>query len=294
MLGGYRLSNLEIGGAVVAGLFLAFTFGTLAVAPHRNVQALVENPTAQRQAGDASKGPSAAQQNNKTPAKDYQPECSDPKNADLCAQRRMAKAAEEQTGLNQLGLVLLFFTLMSTGAAAVFAWLTLRTMKDTAQSQLRAYVNIVTAELIWIQTNVVHDLYRVEIALKNFGSTPAHDVFSEMKIVKGESVEKSEVVATVVGSHGTLGPTAETLITAHVEIHRIDVELLEIEIPHVFINGSAIYKTVFDDIGKVMQISLVNGAEIFDEPVRGIADDRRATRRNKGYKLKTWGRSKST
>jgi hypothetical protein len=119
---------------------------------------------------------------------EYKPDCSVKDNADLCAQRRIAKAAEEQTGINALGLGLLFFTLCATIAAALSvrqaaiatrhaataahgsantANATLETMRDTAKRQLRAYV--------MVDGMVVGETF-VKVVLKNAGLTPASNV----------------------------------------------------------------------------------------------------------------------
>jgi hypothetical protein len=67
----------------------------------------------------------------KPPAHEYEPDCSERQNADLCAQRRMAKAAEDQTTINVVNAVLLFGTLAFTGFAA---WAAYQAAKHTARS----------------------------------------------------------------------------------------------------------------------------------------------------------------
>jgi len=99
---------------------------------------------------------------------EYQPDCNNPKNGDLCAQLRMASAAEVQSWLNELGIILLVATLCFTAAAAIAAWLTVHVMKDTAKNELRAYVQAENAF-------VVHDgsrRFHVEMVVLNSGTTP--------------------------------------------------------------------------------------------------------------------------
>ena len=125
---------------------------------------------------------------------EYQPDCSKKDEADLCAQQRMARAAEEQTGLNAVGVGLLFFTLCATIAAALYAGRaavathaaaaaahasaatanqTLRTMQDTAERQLRAYVHIQDTNILDLDNP---EKLKVTFLVKNHGQTPAYEV----------------------------------------------------------------------------------------------------------------------
>jgi hypothetical protein len=102
------------------------------------------------------------------PTAGYQPDCSKPENGDLCAQLRMASAAEVQSWLNEFGIFLLTATLLFTAAAAIAAWLTVHVMKETAKNELRAYVQVENAF-------VVHDgsrRFHVEMLVLNSGATP--------------------------------------------------------------------------------------------------------------------------
>lgn len=117
--------------------------------------------------------------NDKRQPREHEPDCSKSENADLCAQRRMAEAAEAQTRLNEMGLLLLGFTLIATGAAAFYARRaalaarqTVVVMDKTAERQLRAYVNVVEGNLVNFDT----DCPVMQVVLKNFGQTPAHEV----------------------------------------------------------------------------------------------------------------------
>lgn len=101
------------------------------------------------------------------PPREYEPDCTKREDSDLCAQRRMAIAAEDQGRLNVLGLILLFATLGFTGWAAwsakraavatrdaaiaaegsaATAIKTLKTMEGTAERQLRAYVTTLSGD----------------------------------------------------------------------------------------------------------------------------------------------------
>jgi hypothetical protein len=117
--------------------------------------------------------------------REYEPDCSKSEHADLCAQRRMAKAAEEQTGLNLIGLGLLFFTLCATIAAALYAGQaagaahkTVQVMEVTAKRQLRAYVNYNGGSVI----NFDGASPLVQVVIRNFGQTPAYNVRTRINI----------------------------------------------------------------------------------------------------------------
>jgi hypothetical protein len=72
-------------------------------------------------------GPAGGERSNaaellkKSRAPDYIADCTKKGEADLCARQRLVKAAEEQTGLQAMGVGLLFFTLCAAIAAALFA-----------------------------------------------------------------------------------------------------------------------------------------------------------------------------
>ena len=86
--------------------------------------------------------------------------------ADVCAQYGMAKAAER-------GLWALYFTLAFTAAAAVAAWVAVRTMKETAERQLRAYVFVRNTKIM--NLGGTGDI-TIGYEIKNYGQTPAYRV----------------------------------------------------------------------------------------------------------------------
>ena len=106
----------------------------------------------------------------------YQPRCDEPKSreeADVCAQLRVAAAAEDQVGISKYGLGLLLATLGATAAAAIFTGLTWRTMEKTAKRQLRAYVSASPFQINRLDTTTES---RVFFDMRNFGQTPAYKV----------------------------------------------------------------------------------------------------------------------
>lgn len=127
--------------------------------------------------------PSLAEQN-KQQAAEYRPDCKRPqddKEADLCEQRRMAKAAEDavvvasdQYWLAWLTFGALVLTVAFTACAAVAGALTVCAMRDTTKRQLRAYVHIEDVKIV--QANDDRFSPNIQIIIKNFGGTPAYDV----------------------------------------------------------------------------------------------------------------------
>jgi hypothetical protein len=124
----------------------------------------------QRDARDA-KPPTATE--DQQPSAEYQPDCAKSTNADLCAQRRMAKSAEDQVGISELGMWLLGATLVFTAGAAVASGLTVWAMKDGTKRQLRAYVAAVPTRIEGLSPTTKS---QVSYRITNHGFTPAHNL----------------------------------------------------------------------------------------------------------------------
>jgi hypothetical protein len=119
----------------------------------------------------------------------YEPRCNpaySKDDDDLCQQRRMAKAAERaaniafwQTIVGSVGALLLFPTLWyaarsarAAADAAHAAEQSVAVAQETAQRQLRAYLNYDQATII----DFTSDRPLLQVSLKNYGHTPAYDV----------------------------------------------------------------------------------------------------------------------
>ena len=114
LIAGFQMSRtnwrpyVAIGGVIATFCFASYLAPM--VARLADSQTNVATPrTAASQASDL-----AAQPQNQM---EYQPDCSKRSDADLCAQLRMAQAADSQSALNLLGVGLLGATLLATGAA---------------------------------------------------------------------------------------------------------------------------------------------------------------------------------
>jgi hypothetical protein len=114
--------------------------------------------------------PLARTENRRT---DYEPECSKREDADLCAQMRMAKSAEDQASINELGLWLLGFTFVFTAVAAAATTASAIIASSTARRQLRAYIGVENHSVDKLAVGI-HTC--VKITITNFGQTPAYDV----------------------------------------------------------------------------------------------------------------------
>jgi len=157
-------------GLVIMGMLVCA--GYLERHPANGALGAVEAQTQQTKAQQTSVE-DVASRVNPVRASEYQPDCSDAKNADLCAQRRMAKAAEDQINLNWLGLVLLFGTLVFTGWAAVSTRSAASHTARAVDIQIRIEQPLLYVE--GIQINLASDvLWRVvELTVQNLGKTPA-------------------------------------------------------------------------------------------------------------------------
>ncbi len=128
--------------------------------------------------------PLARTENRRT---DYEPECSKRKDADLCAQMRVAKSAEDQASINELGLWLLGLTLVFTAVAAVATTVSAMIASSTARRQLRAYVKFADDKLD--KTNLSLDALsvpEVTINIYNVGNTPARNAVVRLAFAVAE------------------------------------------------------------------------------------------------------------
>jgi hypothetical protein len=169
--------------AVVAVAFVGMAvltiIRTFPLGPADGVDRVVAQQTTKQAEGNQRapyrSAPSASPDQEKAQTYDHPPNCEKPKSyseADLCQQRRVADAAERQNNINLGTLGLLAATLLATVIAAYAAWQTVRTMRDNAQKELRAYIFVERASITDVRKP---DGYQVSILSKNFGKTPAKD-----------------------------------------------------------------------------------------------------------------------
>lgn len=123
----------------------------------------------------------------KLPPKEYQPDCSKREDYDLCAQKRRAVAAAEQSLFNKIGMLFLFGTLVFTGWAAKAAVRaakaaedsagtadkTLNSIEETSKLELRARISVLAGG---VNQLIGEDHGMGHVALKNVGKLPARYV----------------------------------------------------------------------------------------------------------------------
>lgn len=112
-------------------------------------------------------------QNKKSPSTaEYKDPCTDGEKGDLCAQLRMAAAAELQSQLNFAGVVLLAVTLLFTGWAAVAASQAANAAKDAVEMSTRIEQPVIFLTRIE-PVNTEYSVYGISLHFENAGRLPA-------------------------------------------------------------------------------------------------------------------------
>ena len=201
-------------GIVLAGLFMLAVYigdGAQKLAPSGLQSGDKSKPAEQKKPAASKLESSSAALDAKKHPGEYEADYSKREDADLCAQRRMAKASEDQTGLNIVGLGLLFFTLCATIAAALYArqaaraaHRTVLVMQDTAERQLRAYITLSAG--VVLPSKPSSGEAELVIRLRNGGATPAYRVRVWHRFKIGESDDEPFAEEGEFLSEGIVGP----------------------------------------------------------------------------------------
>jgi hypothetical protein len=142
----------------------------------------------------------------------YKADCRKKEEADLCAQQRMAVAAESQAADARLSVILLFLTFgaatwaawearkaaMAAGAGAIAADVTNKIVARGAALELRAYLSVLPAginHLIGGSEVMGH------VAVRNVGKLPARDVWVEVRMRIGDRDDRKSVSLKVNGAY---------------------------------------------------------------------------------------------
>lgn len=180
------------------------------------VQAQNQSKQAQAQQPDTGNEGQRATKENQIPAAEYEPDCSDSKNADLCAQRRMAKAAEEQIGLNWVGIILLGFTLGFTAWAAFSA-------RDAARYAARAVdVHVRVEQPILVVDKMTTRIdppvwQEINFSYQNLGRSPAILIEWSAECMGAESLPDFPEYTNVTYVRGTV-MRAHATDQVHIEL----------------------------------------------------------------------------
>ena len=228
----WELTYFKIIGLLVVGLVTASFLRV----------AFVVNPECQQAQAQyyAASQPQAAE-NNKVPSEQEKQRDEAHHKADLCAQERMAKAAE-------YGLVLLLGTLYFTAGAFWAAWKTLVEMSGTAERQLRAYVVIEDGAIRLANIPGGYGLI-VDVRLINAGNTPGYDFttwFPEPVIDHPDAIPFTAPmpIATRTGK-SIIGPGIPISMRHVIPISNQQLESIRDGLKRVFAWGGADYVDAF-------------------------------------------------
>lgn len=184
------LKSFGLAGWVVAGILGAVLFsGVVALGPAPgSVESGKKAEQSKPQERQSSKQPTLHE--DQPPAGENKRACREGEKNEECFQRRsvaaaedQARAADDQAFYTLVGLVLLFFTLVATGAAAVAAFVaaraageTVQTMRATALLENRAWLKLSPTEAGPVRFKKDDILFSVKVRAENIGKSPATHV----------------------------------------------------------------------------------------------------------------------
>lgn len=178
----YRVQNLALRGCLIAALLLA------AGAPSQAADEPVSEPVTTEAETEERKAPPPAvpyQAETKADPEPYQPDCDSPKSvdeADLCEQRRMAKAAKEQVYWTErqfwgtgVEIILLIFAVGFAGWAAIAASQAARAAAKTVGAMRRSERAYVKMSHLPSGLDLISQpgFAGFVVEIKNHGRTPA-------------------------------------------------------------------------------------------------------------------------
>ena len=184
--------------------------------------------------------------------------------ADLCEQRRMAKAAERTVDLNWLQVIVgtagfvgllwnLYYVRQSTKAAinaATAAQGSVAITADTAKRQLRAYVSNVATTL---EGFAFGQQPKTAVTVQNDGQTPAHGLTVKLALaIMTEPATDFEV--NVVGplSKSHLAPGAQITPSHKLGVHldQLNIEAVRAGTKTLYVFGEIDYLDIFNEAHK--------------------------------------------
>lgn len=199
---------------------------------------------------------------------------------DLAAQRDMANwawwmliATCASTVVTGVGIYFVAETLRANLAAveeaakaAQSAQRSVKVSEDTAQRQLRAYINLESAHIV-LGEKINVGLYpaTLDVIFRNFGSTPAHDV--EVFYEISQAPAPNEVLSKR-QRLGSIGSTAVIRIREPLMILSYDKDAMSNGTPTFRFSAYLSYATVFDvtsGYSRFTEVDVKNGPEFFDE-----------------------------
>ncbi|GBF25242.1 hypothetical protein MnTg02_00272 [bacterium MnTg02] len=229
-----------------------------------------------------------------TRAWDQKQPCDNPEKreqADLCQQWRMAKATEElvtltdrQIRLTNIEIFALIVAICFTawaafaaGRAASAAEKTVGVAKETAERELRAYINYKQGAIGRFDSGRPF----AEVSFQNYGQTPAYDVVGSVEVKFTEDIHMDSFPEPDQKSRkqfGVLGPTAfysSVLTLDDPSLTQTQKDMLLNGKAALFVYGSVNYKDVFDR-PRTTKFRMIFGGDT------EISDDFRFATCNKG------------
>lgn len=186
------MSNTSIPGVVAAVLYLGLCWWIVSSASFNPIQSQIQIQETKRDTyesqhnrgfGKASADQTKGRADNQKSTEIDPRSCHNWNDPDLCAQMRMARAAEDQSDWSKIGLWLLGFTLAATAIAAIATTVTAWIMSSSAKRQLRPYVHcnaFVISRTVQLENQESVKFVNLEIDWQNYGTTPARRALSAL------------------------------------------------------------------------------------------------------------------
>ena len=200
----------------------------------------------------------------------YKPDCDSPnsrEDADLCEQRRMAKAAEETVeatrdaanwARNQFWatigeIVALVLTILIAMAAVIAAFRSNRIARESAERQLRAYVGVFRTTIDWSVVGAP----RATIHIRNDGQTPAYNLTHWMAIGLSDKADLKNLHPPTKLSKSDLGPNVPMSIAQTKPLTQQQITALQTGQLRLFVWGMVNYNDAFGQIDRWVKYRLV-------------------------------------
>ena len=152
---------------------------------------------------------------------------------------------------------------------------TIRTMDDTAQRQLRAYVSLGTT------TSVIADnKCRCETILKNNGQTPAYSVCDSMEAWVGTFPKPAAVPVLAFGEGDKptcLAPSGEITLWDDIDVSDEELAAIRARDKAIWMAAKVTYRDTFGNEWTTAILDYVTGARVDEEDHRMTIEDYQAT-----------------
>lgn len=249
MCGENRRRKTVIRGCVLVACLLLAGLAIYGADPSKAQDAIQNGPSAQEATATESDA-TAGNENGQAAATRYLGLCEsldDPQLSELCEEWRIA-VREPQTVLATVETILLTITIFFTAWATLAASRAAKAARDsvtvaqeTAQRQLRAYVHIHEALVLWTGDGPV-----AHLLIKNSGQTPAYNVVFAAATAIGIDVEFDAAPTEGERARSVIGPGGEVLKqTAPLFFPAVDDPTSPVSRARFYAWGSVFYDDAF-------------------------------------------------